>query len=169
MTKTLLDQKYLLLNVVEECEEYVVYEATLKSDKNSLFSITVFKQEQFSKRIDKIIRFNNENKKIAELNCENLIKVYDSGSAKQGAYIVSSRRARISLNDFLNRSKTIPINKIVEVVIAVAKGLTCCHKNGVISKEVVPQNIFVNEDLTKIKLGNFGISYFRLNVAAELG
>lgn len=40
------------------------------------------------------------------------------------------------------------------------KALEYCHKNHIIHRDLKPHNIFVSEDLQRIKIGDFGVSRF---------
>jgi serine/threonine protein kinase len=52
----------------------------------------------------------------------------------------------------------IPMPKIKEITKSLLKGLSYLHENGVIHRDVKPENILINEEEEVIKLVDFGIS-----------
>ena len=57
-----------------------------------------------------------------------------------------------------HKNTKIPMDKIKSIATSLLKGLAYLHENGVIHRDLKPENILVNDDLSVVKILDFGIS-----------
>ena len=105
-------------------------------------------------------QFAQESKLIASLNHPNIVQVIDQGVSDQGhPYFVMPFVKSISLSAILKRTDINATRKI-DIAIQICKALAYAHRNGVIHRDIKPDNILVDYD-GHVRLVDFGIAgYF---------
>jgi serine/threonine-protein kinase len=127
------------------------------------FAIKVLHQ-QFAEHEEALARFKQEAEATALISSPHVVGVHDYGRTPDGRpFIVSDFLVGEELADRLQREGTLPVGEAVRIVRQICSGLAVAHANGVIHRDVKPENVFLvgaDEDLTA-KLLDFGISRFR--------
>ena len=122
--------------------------------------VTVFrgeKQEQFREGLKKFV---DEAKRLANFkNEEGVVRVYDSFTENETAYIVMEYLEGETLAELLEREGTIPEDRAVEMMMPVMKSLEVIHSAGILHRDIAPDNIFITKDGTT-KLIDFGASRY---------
>jgi len=104
-------------------------------------------------------RFAREARIIARLKHPNVVEVYDfSGEDSDRAFIVAEFVEGMPLSDFLSRYGPMPPEVAALVTGVVARALHHAHEQGVIHRDVKPENIMVRRDGV-LKLMDFGIAH----------
>jgi len=62
-----------------------------------------------------------------------------------------------TLRDILNEEGSLPENRIIEIAISIASGLSWIHQNDIIHRDIKPENIMIDIN-NRVKLMDFGIS-----------
>ena len=73
-----------------------------------------------------------------------------------GWYILIRMELLTPLQDYMS-SKTLSEQEVIRIGLDISQALIICHGEGIIHRDIKPQNIFVNER-GFFKLGDFGIS-----------
>ncbi len=103
-----------------------------------------------------LTRFLNEARTLAKLNHPNILPLYDFGEANGMPYIVMPLMASGSLIDRL-REGPLPLADAVRVIVAVAQALDFAHQQGVLHRDVKPNNILFDQHGNPF-LADFGIA-----------
>lgn len=105
-------------------------------------------------------QFAQESKLIASLNHPNIVQVIDQGVSDQGRpYFVMPFVKSIPLSAILKRTDINATRKI-DIAIQICKALAYAHRNGVIHRDIKPDNILVDYD-GHVRIVDFGIAgYF---------
>ncbi len=104
-------------------------------------------------------RFHREARVIARLRHPNVVEVYDySGEDSERAFIIQEFVSGETLSSFLLRHGPMTPEVSALVVAAVARALEHAHSQGVIHRDVKPENLMVREDGV-LKLMDFGIAH----------
>jgi serine/threonine protein kinase len=101
--------------------------------------------------------FRAEAKTIANLNHENIIKVYDIEELYRTVFIVMELVEGETIKELIQREKAIPYPQIVSVLIQVCQALAYAHREGIIHRDVKPANMFIKGG-DSVKLLDFGLS-----------
>ncbi len=104
--------------------------------------------------------FRNEAKAIAQLNHENIVKVYDVEELYRTFFIIMEYVEGRSLDYVLLREQRRPLEELFDFLLQTCFGLMHAHENGVIHRDIKPGNILVSQD-KKVKLVDFGLSCAR--------
>ena len=115
------------------------------------------KNEQFLAGLNKFV---DEAKRLSLFQKEEgIVKIYDCIAENDTAYIIMEYLEGETLSDRLKREKTIPEKEAVEIMMPVMKSLDVVHNEGIIHRDISPDNIFITKD-GKVKLIDFGASRF---------
>ena len=92
----------------------------------------------------------------ASLDHPNVTRVHDFQVEGDTAYIVMEY-VPDSLDKHVQAGQPLPYQRAVEIAIQVCRGLAHAHENGVVHRDIKPQNILLTEDGTA-KVTDFGIA-----------
>ena len=106
---------------------------------------------------DAVKRFNREAKAVTSLSHPNIVSIYDVENEGEFYYLILEYIEGMTLKDYMIKNPRIPIETIVHIAKQIAAGLSHAHQNGIIHRDIKPQNILMNENLT-CKITDFGIA-----------
>lgn len=106
---------------------------------------------------DFLSSFHNEAKIIANMNHENIVKVFDIEDKYKTLFIIMEYLEGISLRDLLIRMGKLPSSRVAKFIIQICKGLQYAHDAGIIHQDIKPGNIAVLPN-DKIKILDFGLA-----------
>ena len=106
---------------------------------------------------DAVKRFNREAKAVTSLSHPNIVSIYDVENEGEFYYLILEYVEGMTLKDYMIKNPCIPIETIVHIAKQIAAGLSHAHQNGIIHRDIKPQNILMNENLT-CKITDFGIA-----------
>ena len=123
---------------------------------NRLVAVKVLKQE-FSENENFVSKFRVEAQSTAGLLHPNTVNVYDVGDEDGINYIVMELVDGITLKKYIEKKSRLSVKEAVSIAIQVAMGLEAAHNNGIIHRDIKPQNIMISRD-GKVKVTDFGIA-----------
>ena len=106
---------------------------------------------------DAVKRFNREAKAVTSLSHPNIVSIYDVENEGEFYYLILEYVEGMTLKDYMVKNPRIPIETIVHIAKQISAGLSHAHQNGIIHRDIKPQNILMNENLT-CKITDFGIA-----------
>ena len=107
---------------------------------------------------DLVRRFKNESKAISLLNHPNIVKVYDVSVSDNLQYIVMEYVDGMTLREYLNeRGGKLTSRETVHFISQILKALDHAHRNGVVHRDIKPQNIMLL-DHGQLRMMDFGIA-----------
>jgi len=102
-------------------------------------------------------RFNREAKAVTSLSHPNIVSIYDVENEGDFYYLILEYVEGMTLKDYMIKNPRIPIETIVHIAKQIAAGLSHAHQNGIIHRDIKPQNILMDDNLT-CKITDFGIA-----------
>jgi serine/threonine-protein kinase len=102
-------------------------------------------------------RFRREARAVAQLSHPNIVTVIDRGEDDGQQYIVFEYVDGDSLKQLVDRDGPLPARRAVELALQIADALAFAHHNGLVHRDVKPQNVLVTED-GEAKVTDFGIA-----------
>ena len=106
---------------------------------------------------DAVKRFNREAKAVTSLSHPNIVSIYDVENEGEFYYLILEYVEGMTLKDYMIKNPRMPIETIVHIAKQIAAGLSHAHQNGIIHRDIKPQNILMKENLT-CKITDFGIA-----------
>ena len=119
-------------------------------------AIKILKPE-FSSDDEFIRRFDAEAKSVASLNHANIVKVFGVGHEGNFRYIVQEYIEGITVKDLINQNGHLDWRNAVPIVIQIGLALDYAHQNGIVHRDIKPQNILISRDRVA-KITDFGIA-----------
>ncbi len=110
----------------------------------------------FSQDADRLRRFKQEAQAAAALNHPNILTIYHIGEHEGSPYIASELLEGESLRQRL-QAGALPLRKVVEYAVQIARGLAAAHDKGIIHRDLKPENIFLARD-GRAKILDFGLA-----------
>lgn len=122
--------------------------------------VSVFKGERKEQFLEGLGKFVEEAKRLANFkNEDGIVRVFDSFTENETAYIIMEFLDGETLTELLKREGTIQEDKAVEILMPVMKSLEVVHKEGILHRDIAPDNIFITKS-GDTKLIDFGASRY---------
>ena len=123
----------------------------------TVVAVKVLRQE-YTHDPELVRRFKNESKAISLLNHSNIVKVYDVSVNDQLQYIVMEYVDGMTLREYLNeRGGKLTSRETVHFISQILKALEHAHANGVVHRDIKPQNIMLLDN-GQLRMMDFGIA-----------
>ena len=123
---------------------------------NRYVAIKVLKAEFRGDR-EFVSKFRVEAQAAAGLAHPNIVNVFDVGEENGNYFIVMELVEGITLKLYIQNRGRLSVREAVGISLQVAAGLEAAHNNGIIHRDVKPQNIIISTDGTA-KVADFGIA-----------
>src|SRR5450755_5055575 len=91
-------------------------------------------------------RFRQEAKSMGQLQCPNIVTVYDFGEQDGNPYLVMQYLEGSSLESMIQKGVSLTLSERLGIIIDVCNGLAYAHQRGVIHRDIKPGNIMVLQD-----------------------
>ncbi len=101
--------------------------------------------------------FRNEAQTIAQLNHENIVKVYDVEEMYRTFFIIMEQVGRGSLKRVLEHKEKPPLPVMLSYLLQVCAGLLHAHEQGIIHRDVKPGNVLISDN-DQVKIVDFGLA-----------
>ena len=125
--------------------------------EGTVVAVKVLRQELMHDP-DLVRRFKNESKAISLLNHSNIVKVYDVSVSENLQYIVMEYVDGMTLREYLNeRGGKLTSRETVHFISQILKALDHAHRNGVVHRDIKPQNIMLLDN-GQLRMMDFGIA-----------
>ena len=137
-------------------KEYFPSEFSSRNENSSTLSVfSGSEQENFRKGL---ISFTDEANRLAKLSSiDGIIKIFDCFEENNTAYIVMEYLEGESLAEKLKRENKMSVDETLNMMMPIMKSLVSVHNEGIIHRDISPDNIYVLKDGTA-KLLDFGAS-----------
>ena len=122
-------------------------------------AIKILRQE-FVDDEDFVENFKKESHSAARLNHPNIVGVFDVGydeiEGQSDYYIVMEIVKGKTLKDIIIEKGKLNLSETLNYGIQISEAILCAHDNGIIHRDIKPQNIIINRDNLP-KVTDFGI------------
>ncbi|RME74797.1 MAG: serine/threonine protein kinase, partial [Planctomycetota bacterium] len=88
-------------------------------------------------------RFLREARAAARLNHPNIVAAIDAGRAGPLVYFVMEYVDGETAGDLVDREGPLPLERVLEILLGVARALEHAHREGLVHRDVKPDNIML--------------------------
>lgn len=152
-----LEGRYEILELIGFGGMAIVFKAYDIKEKKHV-AVKILKDE-YLQNDDFKRRFRNESKAIALLSHPGIVKVLDVNFSDNIQYIVMEHIDGITLKEYIEQQGKVKWKEAVHFTVQILRALQHAHDNGIVHRDVKPQNAMLLEDGT-IKVMDFGIARF---------
>ncbi len=112
--------------------------------------------DQYGKDEEYVERFRREARAVAQLSHPNIVTVIDRGEENGRQFIVFELVDGENLKELVDRGGPLPVRRVLELGLEVGRALAFAHAQGLVHRDVKPQNVLLNGD-GRAKVTDFGI------------
>ncbi|GHU70746.1 serine/threonine protein kinase [Clostridia bacterium] len=164
MIGKVLANRYELLECVGTGGMAAVYRALDRNTKK-MVAVKILRTE-LCKNAAFISRFEQESTAVSRMTHPNVANLLDVGVEGELRYLVIEFVLGTSLKEMINQNGAIRSDTAGQIAIRILSALQHAHQNGIIHRDVKPQNILIDKQGV-VKVLDFGIARF-VGPASEL-
>ena len=140
-------------------KEYMPSEYATRVPGN--LTVTIYDGERYTEFMTGLQKFLDEAQRLAKFqNVPGIVRILDCFSENLTAYIVMEYLDGMTLKQYLaEHGGKLPYEEGVEFILPVLAALQAVHKEGIIHRDISPDNIFITED-GEVKLLDFGAARY---------
>jgi len=148
-------QRYAIQELIGKGGMAMVYRAKDLRTGHSV-AIKILRQE-YSKDEEFLGRFQREAQAASKMSHHNIVNLLDVGMDGDDRYLVMEYVQGKTLKEVIKEKGKMTPQVAVQIAIRILAALQHAHKNGIIHRDIKPQNILVHAD-GHIKVADFGIA-----------
>jgi serine/threonine protein kinase len=118
--------------------------------------------DNWAQRLDIRERFLEEARILRRADADHVVRVYDNGETDSGTpYFVMSYADRGTVADLLDREERPSVEESLEIIRQAAAGLSVLHRNGIIHRDIKPQNLLLRsrpDGGTEVLVADLGVA-----------
>lgn len=107
---------------------------------------------------EKVERFFQEARLVARLHHPNIVAVHDIGEVDGLIFIAMDYMSGGNLAELLKKQPILPLERTFQIIQDIALALQHAHENGIIHRDIKPDNVLFNHDQSRVVLTDFGIA-----------
>ncbi len=149
--------KYQIIREIARSND-IVYEAydPLMDRRVALKELNVPAGSTSQQRDDRISRFERESRAAGRLAHPNIMTIYDFASEGDRYFMAMEYLDGTTLRNEIDTKGALPQEKALEIAKAILAGLEHAHQNGVVHRDIKPDNIQLTTH--GVKITDFGIA-----------
>lgn len=102
------------------------------------------------------LRFTREAQAAAKLEHPNIVTIFEVGEFDKRPFFAMQYISGKTIHHYCHNEK-LSVDKIINLMIQAAEGLSKAHRNGIIHRDIKSVNILVNDDF-RVKILDFGLA-----------
>jgi serine/threonine protein kinase len=156
MKTMILGKRYEIIEKIGEGGMAIVYKAKCRL-LNRYVAVKILRTE-YTGDEEFVRRFQAE-AQSAKLSHSNIVPIYDVGSENGVHYIVMEYVEGLTLKEYIKKNGRLKWKDAVNIAAQISSALDHAHKNGIIHRDIKPQNIIITHN-NVAKVTDFGIAKF---------
>ncbi len=155
MSDRILADRYQLLEQIGQGGMAIVYRAL---DLRTGHSVAVkLLRPDLAQNMEYVNRFQREAQAASKMTHHNIVNLLDVGMDGESRYLVMEFVQGKTLKQLIQENGRIPPDTAISITIRILSALQHAHDNGIIHRDIKPQNILVDETGI-VKVADFGIA-----------
>lgn len=148
-------ERYKLVDYLGQGGMSLVYRAVDIRTGHSV-AIKILKSE-YNNDVEFLERFQREAHAAGRMSHHNIVNLLDVGTEGEFRYLVLEYISGNTLKDIIQEKGALNPNTAIQIAIRILSALQHAHENGIIHRDIKPQNVLVNTN-GHIKVADFGIA-----------
>jgi len=146
-----------------------VYEARHTRLSGKRFAVKLLHPD-LARQPDVVTRFQREAEAASGISHANVVGVHDVNSTPDGQpYIVAELLQGEELGEYLERVGKVSFGDAVRIARQVCRALGAAHAQGIVHRDVKPENVFLTGDVARIEAGTVKVIDFGISKVATAG
>jgi len=155
MNEKILAERYRLTEQIGMGGMAIVYKAVdMRTGHN--VAVKVLRPE-FNEDIEFVSRFQREAEAASKMTHHNIVNLLDVGMDGENRYLVMEYVQGKTLKEVIQERGRLNAPLACQITIRILSALEHAHRNGIVHRDIKPQNILVHAD-GHIKVADFGIA-----------
>ena len=127
-------------------------------------TVTIYDGERHNEFMTGLQKFMEEAQRLSKFqNTPGIVRILDTFARNLTAYIVMEYLDGVTLKEYLKENGgKMPYDKALEVMLPVLAALNAVHQEGIIHRDISPDNIFLTKE-GEVKLLDFGAARYASN------
>ncbi len=155
MRGKILAGRYVLVEQIGVGGMAIVYRAIDRNTGHSV-AVKVLKPE-FNRDVEFVSRFQREAEAASKMTHHNIVNLLDVGMDGENRYLIMEYVKGKTLKEVIQEKGRLSAPVAAQITIRILSALQHAHQNGIIHRDIKPQNILVHAD-GHIKVADFGIA-----------
>ncbi len=141
-----LPERYIVLDLLGRSARGILYRTWDSLDQRhvalKLFANNISVDEQ------EFQRFIRSGREWRHIDHENIVRVYDWSPGDEGgtAFIAFEFLEGVALDGIIRRGQRLSALERYRIAVQMARGAACLHRNGILHRDLRPENIFVTRE-----------------------
>ncbi|MDD3214315.1 MAG: protein kinase, partial [Eubacteriales bacterium] len=148
-------ERYKLIDFIGQGGMSQVYRAVDIRTGHSV-AVKILKSEYNSDK-EFLERFQREAQAASLMSHHNIVNLLDVGVEGEYRYLVLEYVSGSTLKEIIQKKGHLNTNTAIQITVRILSALQHAHDNGIIHRDIKPQNVLVNAD-GHIKVADFGIA-----------
>jgi eukaryotic-like serine/threonine-protein kinase len=153
----LFADRYEIMGTVGKGGMGVVYRARDRQ-LDDVVALKVVRSEVLKEDPTLLDRFKQEIKLARRITHRNVLRTHDFGETAGTPYISMEYLEGVTLKDLLRSKGALPLGVGLRIAKQVCQGLEAAHAQGVVHRDIKPQNILILPETGDLKIMDFGIA-----------
>jgi serine/threonine-protein kinase len=146
-----------------------VYEARHTRLTGKRFAVKLLHAD-LARQPEVVTRFQREAEAASGIAHINVVGVHDVNSTPDGQpYIVAELLQGEELGEYIERLGKVPSGDAVRIARQVCRALGAAHAQGIVHRDVKPENVFLTGDVGRIEVGSVKVIDFGISKVATSG
>jgi len=134
-----------------------VYRATDRQ-LDEVVALKVLRSEVLGEDPSLVERFKQEIKLARRITHPNVLRTHDFGETDGVPYISMEYLEGVTLKDLIARKGALPEGVGLRIAKQICQGLEAAHRQGVVHRDIKPQNVLILLESGEVKIMDFGIA-----------
>lgn len=147
--------RYRILNVIGIGGMGIVFRAH-DPTLNRLVALKAMRQVVQSSNLARS-RFQREAQAVASIAHDNIVEVYEVGEDQSVPFIAMQFLRGESLRTRMDQDNRFSDDEVVRIGHGISSGLAAAHRNGLIHRDIKPDNIWIEAETNRVKILDFGL------------
>lgn len=164
----LFAERYEILGTLGKGGMGVVYRARDRK-LDEVVALKLLRPEALASDPSLLDRFKQEIKLARRITHRNVLRTHDFGESGGLPYISMEYLEGVTLKDLVRSRGALPLGVGLSIAKQMCHGLAAAHEQGVVHRDIKPQNMLILPETAELKIMDFGISRVSKVGAEESG